>query len=208
MAVRGQRDRARLGRVESRARIVTAATELIRERGYAQLSVGEIMERAGIGRTLFYRHFDDLGDLLMKSSQEAMEALYASELEIGAAAEGSGPELVTSAIGPAVAVYRRHGPLLRALAEAATGDARIAGAQEEVRRRFDALVAEVIGRLPHFAERGDEEVAETARALNLLNTAYLQDAFGGEPRVSEELAVRTLSGIWLAVIDPAAERPG
>ena len=202
MAVEGPREKVRLGRVESRARIVTAATELIRERGYAQLNVGEIMERAGIGRTLFYRHFDDLGDLLMKSSQEAMEALYASELEIGAAADRSGPELVTSAIGPAVAVYRRHGPLLRALAEAAAGDERIATAQEAVRHRFDELVADVIGRLPHFADRDAEDVAETARALNLLNTAYLQDAFGGEPRVSEEMAIRTLSAIWLAAIDP------
>jgi hypothetical protein len=107
-----------------------------------------------------------------------------------------------------VAVYRRHGPLLRALAEAATGDERIAAAQEAVRHRFDELVADVIGRLPSFAGRDAEDVAETARALNLLNTAYLQDAFGGEPRVSEELAIRTLSAIWLAVIDPGGERPG
>ena len=202
MATGDQRERARLGRVESRARIIAAATELIRERGFAQLNVGEVMERAGIGRTLFYRHFDDLGDLLMKSSREAIEALYANELEIGAAVERPAPELVTSAIAPAVAIYRGHGPLLRALAEAAPGDERIAAAQEQVRARFDSLVADVIGRLPHFAGRDADEVAETARALNLLNTAYLQDAFGREPRVSEDVAVRTLSGIWMAVIAP------
>ena len=202
MATRDQRKRSRLGRVESRTRIIAAATELIRERGFAQLSVGEVMERAGIGRTLFYRHFDDLGDLLLKSSREAIEALYANELEIGAAVERPAPELVKSAIAPAVAVYRRHGPLLRALAEAAPADERIAAAQEQVRARFDALVAEVIVRLPHFADRDGGDVAETARALNLLNTAYLQDAFGREPRADEDTAIRTLSGIWMAVIAP------
>ena len=202
MAARDQTERGRLGRVESRTRIIAAATDLIRERGFAQLSVGEVMERAGIGRTLFYRHFEDLGDLLLKSSREAMEALYANELEIGAAVERPAPELVTSAIAPAVAVYRRHGPLLRALAEAAPADERIAAAQEQVRARFDALVAEVIARLPHFADRDAGDVAETARALNLLNTAYLQDAFGREPRVDEGTAIQTLSGIWMAVIAP------
>jgi TetR/AcrR family transcriptional regulator, ethionamide resistance regulator len=198
-------ERVRLGRLESRARVVAAATELIRERGFARLNVGEVMARAGIGRTLFYRHFDDLGDLLMKSSREAIEALYANELEIGDAVERPAPELVASAIAPAVAVYRRHGPLLRALAEAAPGDERIAAAQEQVRARFDSLVADVIGRLPHFAARAPEEVAETARALNLLNTAYLQDAFGREPRVDEETAIRTLSDIWMALISPRGD---
>jgi AcrR family transcriptional regulator len=206
MATSDQRERARLGRVESRARIVSAATDLIRERGFAQLNVGEVMERAGIGRTLFYRHFDDLGDLLIKSSREAMEALYANELEIGAAAARPAPELVTSAIAPAVAVYHRHGPLLRALAEAAPGDERIASAQEQVRGRFDALVAGVLGGLPQFAGRDSAELAELARALNLLNTAYLQDAFGRDARVSEEEAVGTLSGIWMAVITPGRDR--
>ena len=62
-------------RERSRQRIIEAATELVRERSYAELNVGEIMERAGIGRTIFYRHFDDLGDLLLRAGREAIEEL-------------------------------------------------------------------------------------------------------------------------------------
>jgi len=202
MGADSQRERARLDRGESRDRIVAAATALIRERGFTGLSIGEIMERAGIGRTIFYRHFDDLGDLLMKASREAIEALYATEVELSAD-EGPSGEVVRAAIESAVSVYSRHGPLLRALSEAAPSDERISGPQEAIRARFDELVAGVLSPLPGFAGKPEEEVLETARALNLVNTAYLTDAYGREPRVSEEVAVQTLSGIWLAVVERA-----
>jgi hypothetical protein len=66
--------------------------------------------------------------------------------------------------------------------------------------RFDALVEDVLRTSAWAAGRRDDEIAETARALNLLNVNYLLDAFGREPRVSRETAVSTLAGIWSAVI--------
>jgi AcrR family transcriptional regulator len=207
MAAGDQRERARLGRAESQARIVAAATSLIRERGFAQLSIGEIMERAEIGRTIFYRHFDDLGDLLLKASRDAIGELYVSELELDATQNGFSPEIVDAAIEPAVAIYRRHGPLLLALAEAAPGDPRIAGAQEAIRVRFDELVASALGRLRGYANRPEAELVEIARALNLLNTSYLLDAFGREPRVTGAEALDTLREIWTAVIERGAGPP-
>jgi hypothetical protein len=66
--------------------------------------------------------------------------------------------------------------------------------------RFDELVADVLRASSGFAGQPAEAIAETARALNLLNVNYLLDAFGREPRVSTETAVRTLTAIWAAVI--------
>ena len=80
-----QRTRTRETRERSRARIVEATTELVRERSYAELNVGEIMERAGIGRTLFYRHFDDLGDLLLRVAEEAMDELFETQVALAEA---------------------------------------------------------------------------------------------------------------------------
>ena len=57
--------------------------------------------------------------------------------------------------------------------------------------------------MPHVADNPPADLAETARALNLLNTSYLLDAFGREPRVSAETAVQTLTEIWVAVIHRA-----
>ena len=54
---------------------MAAASELVRRRSYSELSVDEVMREAGIGRTLFYRHFDDPGDLLLRASREAIEEL-------------------------------------------------------------------------------------------------------------------------------------
>lgn len=199
---------ARLPRAESRARIVVAATELVREHSYPELSVGQVMQSAGIERTLFYRHFDDLGDLLMHAGRESIEGLFSAQIDLGESRDGSGthPEALRPAIERVVDFYERHGPLLRALSEAAAGDERVASGQRALRDRFDELTATSLGVLPQFSSLEPHEVREIARSLNLLNNAYLLDAFGREPRVSAETAVQTLTTIWTGVI--FGPRPG
>lgn len=178
--------------------------ELVRERSYQELSVGEIMQRAGLERTIFYRHFDDLGDLLLRAGREAIEGLYEAELDLSAAHEGSVRETVRAAMEPAVAVYHRHGPLLRTLGEAAAaGDERIAAGHETMHRRFDELVVGALEEFPRFAGTAPGDARETARALNVMNTAYLLDAFGREPRIPAETALDTVTEIWTAVINGA-----
>jgi AcrR family transcriptional regulator len=199
MATRDQRERSRLGRVESRTRIIAAATELIRERGFAQLSVGEVMERAGIGRTLFYRHFDDLPDLLMKAGREAIEELYTTHETLAHAAVTADPQVIRRGLEAAAAVYVRHGPLLRAIAEAATVDERIHEGQSAMRERFRELLEQTLTRL---LPPGAPEAAELARALNVMNESYLLDVFGREPRVPPDVAARTLSHVIDAVLKP------
>lgn len=200
MSVATRRERARLSREQSRARIIGAATELVRERSYPELSVGAVMERAGLERTIFYRHFDDLGDLFMQTGREAIEALYETQVDLSAARDGAEPEVVRVAIEPAVTAYRRHGPLLRALTEAAAGDAQIAADQARIRRRFDGLVARSLSDLLELGPTPPTEVDEIARALNRMNESYLLDAFGREPRISAATAIDALAEIWVAVI--------
>jgi AcrR family transcriptional regulator len=193
--------RTRRTREQSRQRIVDAAAELVRERSFTALTVDEVMARAGIGRTLFYRHFDDLGDLLMRAGREAIEELFAAEEVLAKRRDGYGVETIREALAAAAGVYRRHGPILRAVAEAAADDERIAAGQDAQRRRFDELVAGALRDATEGLDRPIGDFEETARALNLMNENYLRDAFGGEPRVSEEVAVRTLTEIWLALIE-------
>src|SRR4051794_18635632 len=178
--------RLRTSRQESRERIIAAATELMRVTPYGALTVDDVMRSAGFGRTIFYRHFDDLADLLMRAGREAFGALLDAERTLSeAAAEGDDADVVRAAIEPAVAVYQRHGPLMRAIAEAAAaGDEQIAAGRAAWRERFDDLVAEVLAATPALAGRSAESLTETARALNLMNENYLLDAFGTDPRVS------------------------
>ena len=188
--------RPRLSRDEARTRIIDAAIELVRERSYAELKVGEIMDRAGIERTIFYRHFENVGGLLLRAGREAIEQLYAAQVELAQTRTGLDPEAVLAALEVPVAIYHRHGPLLRAVAEAVEADQLVAADQEEIRNRFDELVADALRAI----DEPPANVDETARALNLLNERYLLDAFGREPRVSVEIAAQTLSEIWAPLL--------
>ena len=196
-----QTSRARQTRHESRERIVTAATELIRRRAYGELSVDEVMREAGMGRTLFYRHFDDLGDLLVRASQQAIDQLYEAQRAIADAGPEGAPDDIRRALEAGVTVYERHGPLLRAVAEAAAGDELIAQGYAGTLRRFDALAEQALRQLAGGSPPSD--LAETARALNRMNASYLADTFGREPRASAETAVETLTEIWEAVLQRA-----
>jgi AcrR family transcriptional regulator len=193
--------RPRLSRDEVRDRLVAATTELVRDRSFYELSVAEVTERAGIERTIFYRHFDSLADLLLRAATEAIEDLYDAQVELDGGRREGDLETVRAAIGPAVRVYQRHGPVLRAVTEAGASDPQIAARGAELRLRFNELVADSLARLPSLRENAPADVAESARALNLLNEAYLRDAFGREPRVSPEAAVQTLTEIWAAFLD-------
>jgi hypothetical protein len=116
-------------------------------------------------------------------------------------------EAVRAAIEPAVRVYERHGPVLRAVTEAGASHPEIAARGAELRRRFNQLATESLDRLPGMQDNPPADVAESARALNLLNEAYLRDAFGREPRISADTALQTITEIWVAFLDrrPPAE---
>lgn len=55
-----------------------ALIELIEERGFDSLTVGEITERAMISRAAFYRNYQDKYDLVEQIFAEAMQALFSA----------------------------------------------------------------------------------------------------------------------------------
>jgi AcrR family transcriptional regulator len=196
----GRRSQARLSRRESRQRIVAAAAELGRRRSYAELSVDAVMREAGLGRTIFYRHFDDLADLLLRTSREAVIELFEAQRGFVDARPGDATDAVRSSLEAAVEVYRRHGPLLRCVAEAAAGDEQIAREYALMRDRFSDFAERALRDIAGLGQGGPANLAETARALNLMNETFLLDAYGREPRVAPQVAVQTLTEIWDAGI--------
>ena len=48
---------------ETRQRILESARRLFNSKGFADVSIGEIMENAGLTHGGFYRHFKDKGEL-------------------------------------------------------------------------------------------------------------------------------------------------
>jgi AcrR family transcriptional regulator len=74
------RDRKRRRAEEA---IRRAALELFSERGYDQVSVTEIAERAEVGRTTFFRYFGDKQEVLFPDSEQESAAALADALAPG-----------------------------------------------------------------------------------------------------------------------------
>ncbi len=163
--------------------------------------MAEIMDRAGLERTIFYRHFENVGALLLGAGREAIDKLYAGQVALAETRVDHGPDAVRQALEIPVRIYREHGPLLRAVSEAVAAEQLVAADQDSIRRDFDDLVATTLRQAAaeHGREAGD--VSEIAHALNILNESYLLDAFGREPRVSVATATATLAALWLPVLD-------
>jgi AcrR family transcriptional regulator len=50
----------------TRALLLSALLDLIVERGYEELTVQDIVDRANVGRSTFYKHFLDKHELLLR----------------------------------------------------------------------------------------------------------------------------------------------
>ncbi len=81
-------------RRQARQRIIQAAQELFLERGFDGVSVGDIAERAEVGRTTFFRYFGDKQEVVFAKEQELIETIAAAGQAEGTAAARSATEAV------------------------------------------------------------------------------------------------------------------
>lgn len=191
---------------DAEAEIVAAAEELLREGSYADLSVAEVMGRTSLGRSSFYVYFPDLpalvGRLISRFSGELFDVaaiwLDGDADRLGAARR---------ALDGVVAVWVRHGPLLRALTEAAVSDPGVerlyrVGMVEHFVDAVSARVAEdvALGRIDRPLSR------EVTRALLCMNGDYLRSTMGRTPQEDPRVVADTLYTVWTRVLygaDPA-----
>ena len=65
---------------KTRKAVFEAFTELIEEKGYAGITIQDIIERADIGRSTFYSHFDTKEDLLRVLCEEIFDHVFSKGL--------------------------------------------------------------------------------------------------------------------------------
>src|SRR6516162_298042 len=65
---------------KTRALLHEALGSLIREKPYDEIAVKEILDRANVGRSTFYMHFQDKDDLLASGLYEVLQGLHPAEL--------------------------------------------------------------------------------------------------------------------------------
>lgn len=71
-----------------RERLLTGAAEAVAEKGYAKLSVGDILERAGVSRTTFYQLYRDKLDCFLAAYRMAADVVAAVMVDELARLEG------------------------------------------------------------------------------------------------------------------------
>ena len=64
-----------MSKPSARERLAGAAFELFDERGYEQTTVDDITERAGLGRTTFFRHYRSKEDVIFPDHDRLLEQI-------------------------------------------------------------------------------------------------------------------------------------
>src|SRR5580704_7445452 len=128
---------------EARRRILTATRELLLDRPFAALTVGDVMARAGLTRTVFYRHFEGLPQLAPELLPDAEDPLLDQVLR------GSPEDLIDTMITGLVGLYADNGRWLRALDAAAAADPAVAAELDRALVGPRQLLEHLVANAPH-----------------------------------------------------------
>jgi len=184
--------------------IVDAAEALLREKPFRELTVDDLMRRTGLSRPSFYVYFSDRHDLVLKVVEHLGGELFAMS-ERWYSGSGDGPALVREAIDGLVGVFAEHGPVLRALADAAAEDQRVEAAYVALLQRFVDATARHIEHEIAAGRILPLDPVPTATALTWMMERYLQLRLGRTPDAPIEPIADALSTIWSRVLYGAAQ---
>lgn len=178
---------------------MAAAEALLRVRPFRELTVDELMRRTGLSRPSFYVYFRDRHELVLRVVEHIGGELFAMS-ERWYQGTGDGPALVREAIDGVVGVFAAHGPVLRALADAAADDPRVEAAYGEMLQRFVDATARHIEEEMAAGRILPLDAEETATALTWMMERYLQLRLGREPRRPIGEVAGALTTIWSRVL--------
>jgi AcrR family transcriptional regulator len=150
---------------ERRQQIIDAAIAVVEESGPgAEIHVQQIAERAGLSRTVVYRHFEDRADLDRAVQTRILDGFWA-ELMPRITLDGTVPDIIERAVGTYVAWAVAH-PALHQLADhdvttSGTRQDGTSGPLEEGLARLAGQIAQVVhvGALALGGELSDEDRA-------------------------------------------------
>lgn len=202
---------------ERRQQIIDAAIAAVEEAGPgAEIHVQQIAERAGLSRTVVYRHFEDRADLDRAVQITILDGLWA-ELLPRIALDGTVPEIIERAVATYVHWAVAH-PALHQLADHDVAGGRQqrgdSGPLEEGLERLAGRITDVVR--AGVAVIGGELTDEDLAALDPLAYGIVGAVFSSvrrwlahpDPRLTPEMLVRLISQtVWFGM-DGHARRFG
>jgi len=195
-----QRAQRRIQREEARQQIRDAAVGFLREHPFRDMSVDAVMAQTQLARTAFYRHFDDVTELIEQLQEEVGGELYALAKKWNVSAPQEFAAATHRGLTDIAHFFQEHGPLVRAVSDAATTDERVEASYNKMVAAYDKLIARGLDAMIAAGRLEPCDTRALARALSLASLTYLLDSFGREPTTDPETVVNTLEIIWLRVV--------
>jgi AcrR family transcriptional regulator len=172
------------------------ASRFLSKRPFRDLTVTELMAGTTLSRPAFYTYFTDLHELI-ESLLGEVEAVMHEVAHPWISGEGEPLAALLESQRGVVQTCVDHGPIFRAVAEAAPLDERLEGTWSAFNERWDAVVEARIK-----AQQADGLISESldakriANALNTMDTGLLIAEFGRRPQGDPEAVLDTMNYIW------------
>jgi AcrR family transcriptional regulator len=184
---------------EARREILDSAARFLKKRDFRDLTVGEVMAGTTLSRPAFYQYFKDVQDLIVSLLHD-IEAVMHETASPWLKGEGDPIASLRESNWGVVQTCVEHGPIIRAIVEAAPLDERLEQAWTSFMERWDvAAEARIVaqqrdGLIPPLDAR------RIAKALNSLDVNLVVAAFGRHPQDDPEDVLETMHRVWSSTL--------
>lgn len=184
----------------TRARLCSAARQVLAERGYAAARVEDIVAEAGVSHGTFYTYFENKAAVLDALIDETAVALQTVVDEPWDGPDGAAT--IEAVIGRFAGVFADAGDVIRVWLEASALEPYFRARLREVRSGYVQRVAEVLE--PVLRETSHDPTVAAA-ALVAMVEGYATEGLRGDALDRRAEVVRTLTGLWLGGLIRLAE---
>jgi AcrR family transcriptional regulator len=185
---------------EAQQLIRQSAVMFLWEHPFRELTVARLMAETELSRPAFYQYFGDLHTLI-ESLLGEVDAVMHQTANPWISGKGEPISALRVSLRGVVQACVEHGPIIRAVAEAAPLDERVERAWSRFMGRWDKAVKARIE-----AQQRDGLISRTldaqraANALNALDASVLISEFGRRPQGDPDAVLETLHGIWVGAL--------
>ncbi len=175
----------------SRQALSKAFVSLLMEKGYARVSIRDIVERANVGRSTFYEHFENK-EQLMLWGHEHLKALLLGDPAAAPSASGA-PRL------PFLGLYihlSESGPMAQALGKGPGAEIVSGFLRDTLRRNLETQATG--GRKTSIAERAVLAMKAEAASAGLVAVLWrwVKDGMRQTPRAMADFCDAYLDGVF------------
>jgi len=190
-------------------RILDAATHVFTQKGFADATIAEMVQRSEVARGTFYLYYTDKRAVFDALVQQVTEDLY--KVAVPPESVGSYRERIRRATGSYLDVFTRHAGVISCIFEVATSDREINrlqnGYREKFRKRIEAHFDRNV-RAGTFRDI-DPRTASYCLCAMIEGTAYEWSCTNykpwGKSQQGLEKLADTLTDIWCRYVEPEAE---